>query len=350
MARPAARKIIALIGIFLAVWLGIRYLLPVVLPFLLGGGLAILAEPLVGVLSQKLRLKRPIAVFLGVGALLAAVLGLLALLGAAAWWELGNLAGQLPGLLDSLRSGWEALNQWLSGLADKAPAALSGALSAWVQRFSTAGSGLLDQISGRVLGMAGTLLGILPRGLLFLGTAILSAFLISAKLPMLRSLFSRRKVSPGQQKVLDTLHTLRQAISGWLRAELRLAGITFLIVTAGLLLLRIPYCALWSGLIALVDAVPMLGTGTILMPWAGLCLLRHQSARAIGLLGIYLAAMLTRSTLEPRLVGRQLGLDPLLTLGAFYVGYRLWGVGGMLLSPILTVTAVQLCELRQNQR
>lgn len=120
-------------------------------------------------------------------------------------------------------------------------------------------------------------------------------------------------------------------------------------MAGGLILLRVPYSALWSLVIALVDAIPMLGTGTILVPWAGFCLLEHHTARALGLLGLYLAATLTRSTLEPRLVGRQLGLDPLLTLAALYAGFRLWGVGGMLLAPILTVTAVQLCELRPRE-
>lgn len=349
MTRSAQKKLITLIGIFVAVWLGIRYLLPVILPFLLGAGLALLADPMVRFFQKRLRLRRLGAVALGVGLLLAGVLGLLALLGTIAYWELGNLAWQLPGILDTIREGLDALAAWLLKLAGKAPAAIGSILTGWVQRFSTGGSDLLNQISDRLLGMAGSILGILPGGLLFLGTAILSAFMISAKLPRLRQMLRQRNPSPGQEKWVSALYGLRQALGGWLRAEVKLAGITFLIVTAGLALLRVPYFILWGVVIALVDAVPLLGTGTILIPWAGLCFLQQNTSRAMGLLALYLIATLTRSSLEPRLVGRQLGLDPLLTLCALYAGFRLWGVGGMLLAPILTVTAVQLCELRPKE-
>ena len=70
--------------------------------------------------------------------------------------------------------------------------------------------------------------------------------------------------------------------------------------------------------------------------------LRRQSLQAVGLLLIYGAAMITRTALEPRLVGRQLGLDPLVTLFALYAGYKIWGIGGMIFSPLLAVTAKQL--------
>ena len=71
-------------------------------------------------------------------------------------------------------------------------------------------------------------------------------------------------------------------------------------------------------------------------------LLQGSTARALGLGGIYLTVALTRSALEPKLLGKQLGLDPLATLIAIYTGYRIWGIGGMLLAPMLAVTATQL--------
>ena len=72
----------------------------------------------------------------------------------------------------------------------------------------------------------------------------------------------------------------------------------------------------------------MLGTGTILIPWAVLLVLQGQWVRAVGMTGIYLAAMLIRSAMEPKLVGRHLGLNPLVTLAALYAGYRLWAHHG----------------------
>ena len=93
---------------------------------------------------------------------------------------------------------------------------------------------------------------------------------------------------------------------------------------------------------AAVDAFPILGTGTILVPWSLVCLLQHNSGKALGLLGLYALTALTRSTLEPKLVGRQLGLDPLLTLIALYTGFRLWGILGMFLMPMLAITVISM--------
>ena len=119
-------------------------------------------------------------------------------------------------------------------------------------------------------------------------------------------------------------------------------GLTFVILLLGFVMLRIPYAIFWALGVCLVDAFPILGTGTVLIPWSLLLFLQNDTPRAVGILGIYATVTLSRSILEPKLLGRHLGLDPLATLIALYVGYRLWGIGGMLLSPILAATALQL--------
>ena len=147
--------------------------------------------------------------------------------------------------------------------------------------------------------------------------------------------------------VLDTL-CCASAAAGWLLAQCKLMGVAFLILFLGFLLLRIPFALLWALGVAAVDALPVLGTGTVLIPWALICFLRGDTPRAIGLLGIYATASLTRSALEPKLVGRHLGLDPLVTLMALYAGYKLWGIGGMILAPLLAVTATQIVPNRKR--
>ena len=135
---------------------------------------------------------------------------------------------------------------------------------------------------------------------------------------------------------------MRAAVGGWLKAQVKLSAVTWLILTLGLFILRIPYAPLWAAAVSLVDAFPILGTGTILLPWSLLSFVQENAARGIGLLGIYAVVSVTRSVLEPKLVGKQLGLDPLLTLAALYAGYRLWGLGGMILAPLLAVTVRNL--------
>ena len=85
-------------------------------------------------------------------------------------------------------------------------------------------------------------------------------------------------------------------------------------VTVGLLLTGIDYALLLGAVIALVDALPLLGSGTVLLPWSLLCFLRGNARCGFALIGVYAAAALTRTVLEPRLLGRQMGLSPLLAL------------------------------------
>ena len=138
-------------------------------------------------------------------------------------------------------------------------------------------------------------------------------------------------------KFFPRLRRIRHALWGWLKAQGKLCLICFGILLVGFWAIGIEQSLLWAAVIALIDAVPLLGTGTVLIPWAIVCLLQGQQLRAVGLLCIYAVALLSRSTLEPRLVGKNLGLDPLITLVSLYAGYRFWGVGGMLVSPLLCV-------------
>lgn len=331
-------KILTGTGILLGLWLGVRYLLPLLLPFLLGAGLALLAEPMVRLFSQRFRLPRGIAASIGVSMAFCFLFLLLLLLAALAVKELQTLAGVLPDLGSMAKTGIGSLSGWLQGMARHAPESLRDPLSRSIGEFFSGGTALLDRGVGYVLSLAGGVLSHIPDGAFGMGTAIISSFMISAKLPAIRRrlelLLPRAKLGP----VLTVLGRIRAALGGWLKAQLKLAAVTWAILTAGFLILRIPYGPLWALLIAGLDAFPVLGTGTILLPWSLICLLQGDTARCIGLLGVYAVVSLTRSILEPRLVGRHLGLDPLVTLFALYAGYKLAGLPGMLLAPMAAVT------------
>ena len=165
--------------------------------------------------------------------------------------------------------------------------------------------------------------------------------MISAKRPGIRRWLLKRFPRERLKPLLAALKRVRGTVGKWLLAQLQLSCVTFGILALGFLLLRIPYALFWALVTALVDALPVLGTGSILLPWSLISLIQGNTAQAVGLLGIYIAAAVTRSVLEPKLVGKHLGLDPLATLAALYVGFRLWGIGGMILSPLLAVTILQ---------
>ena len=340
-------KILMVLGGILALWLGVQYLLPFFLPFLLGGLVALAAEPLVRLGSRRLR--RSWAAGLGVTVTMALLLGLLSLLGAVAVKELGRLAGAMPDLEDTAQQGLSVLEDWLVGLAEQTPEGIRPLLTRTVLHSFDGGNALVEQAAARIPKALGTVLSWVPDGALGLGVGILSAFLISARLPRLRQGITACIPAPAREHVVPVVGQIKQAVMGWLRAQGKLMLLTWGVVSLGLLVLGIPYAILWAALIAAVDAVPMLGTGLVLLPWGVICLLQGQQLRALGLFLLFAAATLTRTVLEPRLVGKQLGLDPLTTLLALYAGYRLWGFLGLLAAPMVAAVAKSLLSSRTKQ-
>lgn len=340
--RSGTKSIFTVLFASLFLWLGGKFLLPLCFPFLLGTALALGAEPLVRFLCGRLRLARGLAAGIGVTGVFLGFTMLVLLILAFLVRELGLLAGVMPDLTQTARAGIALLQNWLMDLAGRTPQSVRPLLEQNVTTLFSGGTALLDKAFSYVLGLAGAILSRMPDSALTLGTAVISGFMISAKLPRIRSWthnhFPRERLRP----LLETLKGLRLAVGGWLLAQFRLTGVTLLLLLMGLVILRIPYAPVWAVGICLLDALPVLGTGTVLLPWGLILYLQGDRARAAGILGVYVVITLVRSVLEPKLVGKQLGLDPLVTLFALYAGYKLWGLGGMIVSPMLAVTVVQL--------
>lgn len=336
------KKLLSAGGILLLIWLFIRYLLPVALPFLLGAGLALAAEPLTRLLCGRVRLPRSAAAGISVTAVFLGLTLVLLLPAALLVREAGILAGIIPDLGQTARAGLDLLSQWLLGLIRRMPEGIRPVLERNVTGMLSSGSALLDKAVRYVLGLAGALLTRMSDSALTFGTGMIASFMISAKLPQLRSriqgLISRSRLD----SLFSVLRNLRRAIGSWLFAQLKLSAVTWGLLTLGFWLLRVAHAPLWAFVVSLVDALPVLGTAVVLIPWSLVCFIQGQTVRGIGMLGLYAAVALIRSILEPRLVGKQLGLDPLLTLFALYTGYRLWGLGGMILAPLLAVTVRSL--------
>ena len=336
------KKAFSIAGILLLTWIGIRFLMPLLFPFLLGGALALAAEPMVGFLNRRLKLRRGFAVGIGVTTVFCLLVLLILLLCALILRELGMLVGILPNLEDSLSGGLSALSTWALNLASRLPPGIQGLLENKIREFFSGSSRLLEQTFRFLLSFTGNVLSQVPGSALVAGTAIISSYMVSARLPRIREYLLGKIPRDRLHKFLQSLRRVKAALLGWLKAQIKLMGITWLILTMGLVVLRVPYAPLWAAAVSLVDAFPVLGTGTVLLPWALVSFLQGETVRAVGLLSVYAVVSLTRSVMEPKLLGSHLGLDPLVTLAAIYAGFQLWGFGGMLLAPVLAVAASKI--------
>lgn len=323
------------------VWLGGKFLLPFLFPFLLGALLAQASEPVVGLVCSRLKLPRGIAAGLGVSATLLLLCAIALLLGSLAVKELGNLATAIP---QTLHRSTDTLHSWLTTLSQNAPGQIQPVLQRSVENFFADSQFLTDQAAKKIPGLLSGVLEKAPGKAMAIGTGILSGYFISARLPMLKSRFQEKLPPFYKEKLLPTLQRLRSALGNWLLAQGKLMAVTYGIVTLGLLLLHIPYAPAWALLVAAVDAVPLLGTGTILLPWALVRFLQADPGTGFGLLALYILAAVVRTVLEPRFFGRHLGLDPLVMLIFLYFGYRLWGFWGIVISPLLAAATKTMTE------
>ena len=337
------------LAILVGAILFVRFLLPVLLPFGIGLLLALAAEPAIRFLMRRAGFRRGIAAALCILALYVLLGTLLWLLLRRGLYELGTLSGALPELLESLGAVTERLQAWLDRMVSQVPDGLGRLLQLGIDQFFQGGQALFSRVCEQALRIVSAAVAKTPNAFLFLVTAILSSFMFAAELPALRTFAKRAVPHRWTHHVAACVRVIRQAFGSWCIAQLKLMGVTFVVLTVGLFLLHFQYALLLGTLIALIDALPIFGTGTVLIPWGVFQFLEGDLRCGIGLLVLYGVAALIRTALEPRLIGKQIGLSPLLTLLALYMGYKFCGIWGMILFPIGAMLLRQLWEYRNTQ-
>ena len=143
---------------------------------------------------------------------------------------------------------------------------------------------------------------------------------------------------------------MKASVLGYLKTQLILMGFVFIVTLIGMLVLHSPHPLLLSILIAIIDALPFFGSGFILWPGAIYFFTRGNTFLAIGYLALYGIIQITRQILQPKILGPQIGLHPLLTLFSMYFGFKCIGVFGLILGPIVAVVLKALFHARKQNR
>lgn len=344
--RMAAMVIVGA-GALGVLYLAGKYVLPAALPFLLAWGGAFFIRPAACALHRRFRIPRKVgAVALCVlcWAALFAVLFFvgrrlfLELRGALVWIssdppELEAFFAKLEGILASIRHIFSRNEEASAGAGSSALLSLAGALL------------------GKLPEWAGGFVGTLPQGLLFCVVTVIASVFFALDLERINA-GVLGLLSPSWQKRLRRWR--RGMFSGawrYVRAYLLLMSITFLIVLCGFWIIGVQYALLLSAICAFVDFLPVLGVGTMLIPWGVFCLCTGDVRQGIGLLLLYGVAVVVREFAEPHLVGREFGMSPLLTLVYLYAGVTLLGFWGLIIGPVVGVLLQSLWQgSRKNDR
>lgn len=330
----------SLAGIF-AVWLFCRFLLPWTAPMLLAFLTALLIERPVKALCER-RFPRSAAAGL-------CVLGFLGLLGTGLWFlisrlitELQHLGQRLPELAEAIAALLSRWQQRLWGLTDSLPPSLTQVLDSAVSGFTEQLYSLPGKLSARAMSILTEFIGDLPTWLLFAVTWIMGLYFISAAYPRIREYLQRkipRQLFKKAQRVKDALG---QSLGKYIKAQLIMSAITFFAIIIAFILLGIASPLVLAFGVAVIDALPVFGAGTVLLPWALWELLAGDAGRGLGLAISYAAITVLRSCMQAKLLGDQLGLHPIATLLAIYAGWKALGVWGMITFPIAAISIKKL--------
>ncbi len=325
----------ALLGVG-AGYLVFFYLLPAVLPILLGYLSALCLRPLARLVQKKTKMRQSAS---GGAAMLlcALVLGMIVVKGGT------TLVSQASAFGDLLRENTDTIAKQVTDLAGKALSFLPESLDREAIRTAVSEglTGMLGRVAASAPGEMASFVASLPGFLLFLTVYTSSTFFFSVKGDAIGET-ARRILPPFVCSGFDLLkRQIRRISLSYLRAALLLSGLTCLIVYLGLRLLGMKYALLLSVVIAIIDLLPILGAGSVLIPWTGIALLGQDFRLGAGLLVIFAVLTIARQLLEPRLIGRGMGISPFVTLSTMYAGYVLFGFWGLLLLPGVVTLLLQ---------
>lgn len=342
--RLMVRLLLALLAAGLIVWVG-RPLLSLLAPFVAALVTAAILNPLVRRLQRRLCWSRRALTMV----LLAVLFGLLGaglgFLGYIAGQEIVALAQNWNGLLGSLQSMMDQLQALSDRLWALVPEQLSdpvqGAMSAlldWLNQTTPAlVQHLADYTTDKAMGV--------PSFCVALVVYVMAAYFLTADYPYLRAK-AARSMDQGLLAFLGEVKTVALgAFGGYLKAELLLSVGVFFILLGGFVLTRQPYGLLLALGLAVLDFIPIVGAGTVMVPWAVVELVTRNFSSAISLMVIWGVIALFRRAMEPKFVGDQTGLSPVLSLLSVYVGMKLGGVLGMILGPVLTLVVLNLAGM-----
>ncbi len=335
---------VAFVAVFLFLaYLAVRYVFGAIAPFIIAFIAASLVEPIVRFFVSKFRLPRAAASTIGIILLLIAFFAIASFVSVFIWKEGKDLVFRLPSYISSIAEHIKHLMQNDTGifshLSDESIAKVMDYIANY--DYSTLFTG---SIGGFVLGYAGNMVVQIPNILVFCIVSIVSSFFMSISFPKVKS-FILMQFKPQQQSlIIDVKKTLFSTVGKYLRSYSILMFTTFAELLIFFLIFGFEPALPLAFLIAIVDILPVLGVGTILIPWSLVSLLSGAPWRALILICMYIVVTIVRQILEPKVIGDHVGMMPILTLFCIWVGLKLFGFGGMFLIPITVVIFKNLHE------
>lgn len=341
-------KAVVNLAIAFVLFLLIVWLLPKALvffsPFVAGWIIALIAGPMVRFFEEKVKIKRKVGSAFVIIVVIALVVLLIYGLGAQLINQVVGLIGALPDMWAGMESDFSNIGRSLSVILERLPEDMQMKLN----DFITTIGGYLGDFFGKIgtptIAAAGNFAKQLPAIFIGLIMALLSSYFFVAEREQINEWFRKHAPASIQEQYRIIRSSLVKSVGGYFKAQLKIEVWMYVLLLIGLGVLRVDYYALIALVIAFMDFLPFLGTGTVLIPWAVIRILTADYKVAIGLLIIWGGGQLARQLIQPKIVGDSMGVAPLPTLFLLYIGYKVGSVVGMIVAVPLGILVYSMYQ------
>lgn len=343
-------RFLFVIGIIIGSLLAIFYLSKVTYPFLIGLAITFLINPIVNFFQRKARMPRTVSVIITLILVFAFFAGLITLLIAEIVSGADYLARVVPKQLDTLIQYSEhffaaqiiPLYDQLTNLFNNLESGQQDTIMNNIQNVgSTIGTSLGNFIK-HFFEFIPNIISWFPNAATIIIFSLLATFFISKDWDRFALMVGRLIPANAKDSSKKVFVDLKKALFGFIKAQLTLISITTVIILIGLLILRVDYAITIALVAGFVDILPYVGTGLIFVPWIIYEVITGDINIAIGLGILYIIVLVQRQIMEPKVLSSSIGLDPLATLIALFVGFKLIGFLGLIAGPVTLVIITTL--------
>lgn len=328
--------------IILAIFLFFR-LWKYIVPFIIAYFFATLIEPVVKFIEEKIRIPRKVGTIFSILLVLGAVGSIIGFLIARLVREIKAVYMNLEINMDTITGLYNSIVDRMNDIYIQLPDQITDFVS---QGLQSVVESLQNQL-GKIVQWLSTTIQFamyLPQILIFIVVTLVATYFMSSDKNTIIRFLDVQVPANWMEKTRSITKNMFTALFGWLRAQLILTTVCFSELLIGFLIIGIDNALLLALIIALVDVLPILGAGTVLLPWSVINLILGNTKLGLSTALLYVIIIFVRQLIEPKVLGKQIGVHPLFTLAGMYIGLRIWNVAGMFIGPLLVVTFKYIFE------
>lgn len=343
---PKYRKSLVNLGFIIVISFCCIRLAPTILllfmPFIIGWFLAWLANPIVRFFEEKMKIKRKAGSALVIIAVIAGICILTYALGNRLVKEILGLAQVMPDIWKNMQVEFVGVTRKWSKVIESLPREVVEQAENLGHIIGSEFSVMVGQLSVPTADALGRFAGNIPGIAIAVIMCLLSAYFFVAEKDYVSNVLEKIVPSSWKGKCLLLKKTTVDVIVGYIKAQFKIEIWVYLIVVIGFMFLKIRYSYLIALPIALLDILPVFGTGTVLIPWTIFKFLTGDYMYAIGLLIIWGVGQLVRQIIQPKMIGDSMGMSSIPTLILLYAGYKLAGIVGMIAAVPLGILVMEM--------